>query len=135
MCVCVQCKVETVIPVAAEEVRGAESENKVTVGKADPVKESEGNVSEGKVTEGSSKADPVNPMPAEQVLRGSESKNKRVNSANISSPCSPDPGAPVGALDADVVPGFCVCVLGGRGGGARERGMDLVMSMMLVFKV
>ena len=101
MCVCVQCKVETVIPVAAEEVRGAESENKVTVGKADPVKESEGKVTEGQ-------ADPVNPLPAaEHVVGGGESKNKLGNSATISSPSTP---APVGALDTDVVPGVCVCV-------------------------
>ena len=112
-------------------VRGGESENKVTEGKADPVKDSEGNVpggnvSEGKVTEGQvdeGQADPVTPMPGgEQVVGGgeSESRNKLGDAANISSPSSP---APVGALDADVVPGVRVCFILG---GGRERGMDLV---------
>ena len=112
-----QCRAETVVPVAAEQARGGESENKVTEGKADPVKESEGKVTEGQ-------ADPVNPLPAaEHVVGGGESKNKLGNSATISSPSTP---APVGALDTDVVPGVCVCVCVCVWGGARERGMDLV---------
>ena len=96
---------------AAEQARGGESENKVTEGKADPVKESEGKVTEGQ-------ADPVNPLPAaEHVVGGGESKNKLGNSATISSPSTP---APVGALDTDVVPGVCVCVCVFGGGRERE---------------